>query len=134
MGNEGPDKAEEQPKIVVDEDWKAQAEAEKERLAAGADAPPGGGAAAGRGDLPPANFLTLVSSLMTQVLFALGALQDPRGGRRPADPALAKHHVDTLAMLEEKTRGNLTDEEKEALDGALYEARMAYVRVAQGGA
>ena len=43
---------------------------------------------------------------------------------------MAQEHVDTLSMLEEKTRNNLTDDEKHMLDGALYEARMRYVNVA----
>ena len=46
---------------------------------------------------------------------------------------MAKHHIDTLAVLEEKTSGNLTDEEKKLLDNALYEVRMRYVQVAQTG-
>ena len=43
---------------------------------------------------------------------------------------MAKHHIDTLAVLEEKTKNNLTPEEQRMLDGALYEARMRYVNVA----
>lgn len=141
------------PKIVVDEDWKHQAQAEKQRLAdetqkAGAGGPAAGaaGAAAGgqakgrRGaeqeerEIPPASFGTLVSGLVTQILFALGMIEDPSSGRRYRDLDLAKHHIDTLAVIEDKTRGNLTDEEKKMLDNALYEVRMAYVQVAQGSA
>ena len=43
---------------------------------------------------------------------------------------MAKHHIDTLAVIEEKTKGNLTPEEQRMLDAALYEARMRYVNVA----
>jgi len=139
MGKDEADKSKEAPKIVTDEDWKAEAEAEKAKLAeqetsgraAGAGA--GTGAAGGRSrELPAASFTTLVSSLVMQVRFALGGLQDPKSGQRYLDLPLAKHHIDTLGVLEEKTRGNLTEEEKKLLDNALYEVRMAYVQVAQG--
>ncbi len=141
MSEEGSQKPEEQPKIVVDDDWKAQAEAEKDRLAAeekakpAEPAPAAGAAGEAEGDreLPPATFLTLVNGLLSQTLFALGALQDPRTNRRFRDLGVAKHHIDTLGMLEEKTAGNLSDDEKKALDNALYEVRMAYVEAAQGG-
>ena len=127
-----------EPKIVVDEGWKSEAEAERKRLAEqetaasaeGADQ--AGRSAGGRGELPQASFATLVSGLVTQILFAVGAVADPNTGRRFRDLALAKHHIDTLAVLEEKTKGNLTGEEKQILDGSLYEVRMAYVRAAQG--
>lgn len=124
----------EEPKIVVDEDWKAQAEAEKQRLAEAEETAGEAGAAAAPGEpreLPPASFATLVSSQVTQILFALGAFADPQG-RRYRNMDLAKHHIDTLAVLEEKTKGNLTGEEKQLLDNALYEVRMAYVQAAQG--
>jgi hypothetical protein len=121
----------EKPKIVVDEDWKAQAQQEKEKLAEQEKAHPAGAAA--ERDIPPASFASLVSSLVTQILFALGGIQDPQTGRRYVDLALAKHHIDSLSVLEEKTKGNLTEEEKKLLDRALYEMRMQYVRLAQGG-
>ena len=122
------------PRIIVDEDWKAQAEVEKQRLAEQEDAAQERGAAGGEArQLPQASFTTLVSGLTTQVLFSLGAVPDPATGQRYRDLDLAKHHIDTLGVLEEKTRGNLSAEEKKLLDSALYECRMAYVRVAQGG-
>ena len=70
-----------------------------------------------------------MQSLVTQPLFYLGDLSS-RGGEPMLNLDLAKHHVDTLAVLEEKTRGNLNDEEKQLLDAALYETRMRYVSVA----
>ncbi|MCJ7543004.1 MAG: DUF1844 domain-containing protein [Phycisphaerae bacterium] len=133
---------EEKPKIVVDDDWKAQAQAEKERLGKEADAAksaapaqpgaPAAEAAAGRGrELPQADFSTLVSTLVTQIFLALGGLEDPKTKKRYVDLALARHHIDTLSVLEEKTRGNLTEDEKKLLDKALYETRMHYVQLAQ---
>lgn len=137
MAKQDPEQPQEEPKIVVDEDWKAQAQAEKQKLAdEEKEAPPPGAGAAGAAqgrEIPPASFATLVSGLVTQILFALGAVQDPQTRRRFRNLALAKHHIDTLAVLEEKTKGNLAPEEKRVLDSALYEVRMAYVQVAQGG-
>ncbi len=128
-------------KIIVDDDWKAQAQAEKQRLAqeveskasqaktageqAGMDAGPEGDR------LPEASFSALVSSLVTQILMALGGMPDPQSGKRYVDLELAKFHVDMLKVLEEKTAENLNDEEKTMLDRALYETRMHYVQVAQ---
>jgi hypothetical protein len=140
MTDEAP-KEKDKPKIVVDDTWKAQAQAEKERLAKEAEAaksaaPPqtgkAGDEAAGRErELPPADFATLVSTLVTQIFLALGGLEDPKTKRRYVDLALARHHIDMLTVLEEKTRGNLTPQEKALLDKALYETRMQYVQLAQ---
>ena len=107
--------------------------------ASAATAPPTAGPAAarqpgGRGqpaqrELPQASFATLVQSLLTQVLFYLGDLAT-RGGEPMINLDMAKHNIDTLSVIEEKTRGNLVEEEKRLLDAALYEARMRYVALA----
>ena len=120
------------PKIVADDDWKRQAQAEKEKLAHEVETPGGTGAGAAEGkEIPPASFTTLVGSLLSQVFMALGGYEDPRTKRRYIDLELAKHYVDTLAVLEEKTRNNLSEEEKKLLDRSIYEARMQYVQIAQ---
>lgn len=141
----------EEKKIIVDDDWKAQARAEKEKLAkqvesqapkasagpaGAATAAPAAGTAAEEGgeqarQLPPASFNTLVSSLVTQVFMALGGYEDPRTKKRYVDLDLAKHYIDTLVVIEQKTKGNLTDEEKKLLDQVIYECRMQYVQIAQ---
>ena len=126
------DRQREKPKIIVDDDWKAQAQAEKEKLTEQPETgeegkPPGSGPR----ELPPANFPTLVSSLVTQILYSLGGMEDPKTKKRYVDLDLAKHHIDMLSVLEDKTRGNLSDEEKKLLDQALYETRMQYVQIAQ---
>ena len=133
------DQPQEKPKIIVDDDWKAQAQAEKQKLdeeikakqEAGEAAPGAPGAEGQPRRLPPASFGTLVNSLGTQALLALGGYEDRKTKRRLVDMDLAKHQIDTLAMLEEKTKGNLTDEEKQLLDGVLYQARMQFVEFAQ---
>jgi len=109
--------------------------------ASAAAAPSAGPAAAGRQaggrgvaggaqrELPQASFATLVQSLLTQVLFYLGDLST-RGAEPMVNLDMAKHNIDTLSILEEKTRNNLSDDEKRLLDAALYEARMRYVALA----
>jgi hypothetical protein len=88
-----------------------------------------GGRTAGQREMPPATFATLVQSMVTQVLFYLGDLS-PRGAEPQVNLDLAKHNVDLLGMLEEKTKNNLSAEERNLLDAALYETRMRYVSVA----
>ncbi len=128
----------EQPKIIIDDDWKAQAQAEKEKLSekieaesATAPATEQGAAEDGPRQLPPANFATLVNSLVAQTLMTLGGVEDPETKKRYVDLDLAKHHIDMLSVIDEKTKGNLTDEEKKLLDTALYEIRMQYLQIAQ---
>ncbi|QDU71900.1 DUF1844 domain-containing protein [Mucisphaera calidilacus] len=124
----------EAPKIIVDSDWKAQAQAEKQKLAdqAKAKEETAGGAAAGApGQLPPASFETLMSSMATQALMSLGAFADRRTGQPiPPDLQMAKFHIDLLGVLEEKTKGNLSDEEAETLKMTLHELRLQFVHMA----
>lgn len=101
---------------------------------AGAGAAAAAGAAGqrqGRGEMPPANFRTLVSSTVTQAMFALGMIPDPETGRRVAMLDMARHHIDMLGVVEEKTKGNLDDEESKLLATSLYELRMNYVQLSQ---
>jgi hypothetical protein len=147
--------SEEKPSLHIDTDWKRQAQEEKKRLAdeearktkeavtmsapsaasvgVGPAAPKAGataGAARNRPEgMPAANFMTLVQSILTQILFYLGDLS-ARGSEPQVNLDMAKHQIDMLGVLEEKTRGNLSDEEKKLLDTALYETRMRYVNVA----
>ena len=121
----------EEKKIIVDEDWKHQAEKEKEVLAAKEEAEKEKAEKEkGRGPLPEGNFSGLISMLFTQTLFSLGLIQVKEGEKREPDLALAKYNIDMLDMLEEKTKGNLTDEEQKALSQTLNELRMAYVKIA----
>ena len=121
----------EKPKIIVDDDWKAQAKAEKEKLAEETKA--GKAAPQAPRELPPASFETLVSSIGTQAMFVLGMVPDPRDGQRFVDLDLAKHHIDSLVVLDAKTKGNLEDAETKLLDQTLHELRMQFVRLSQAG-
>ena len=122
------DKNQDKPKIIVDDDWKAQAKAEKAKLAEETKAPP----EAPR-EMPPANFETLLSTMATQAMFMLGMIPDPRSGQRYVDLDVAKHHIDMLAVLDEKVKGNLDQAEKTMLDQTLHELRMQYVQLSQMG-
>ncbi len=134
MGKEASQEGD-KPEIVVDEDWKSQAEVDKRKLAEVEESASTGDEAAGHDPraMPKASFGVLISSLVTQILFALGAIEDPHTQKRYLDLSLAKHNIDMLSVLEEKTKGNLTEQEKKMLDSALYEVRMAYVQAAQAG-
>jgi hypothetical protein len=117
-------------KIIVDEDWKQQAEKEKEKLAAEEEAEKQKGEHKQR-MLPKGDFAGLVSMLFTQTLFSLGFIQVKGEEKRPPDMGLAKFNIDLLEMLEEKTKGNLAEDEKQTLANTLNELRMAYVKVAE---
>ena len=120
------------PKIQVDSDWKVQAQAEKERLtklekeneAAQAGDPSGQ-------ELPEASFRTLLGTLASQAIMGLGAMADPKTGRVIIDLESAQFSIDMLQVLEEKTKGNLSDEEKDELTQVLSELRGRFVQVTQ---
>ncbi|MBN2020799.1 MAG: DUF1844 domain-containing protein [Sedimentisphaerales bacterium] len=118
-------------KIIIDEDWKQQAQKEKEVLAAAEEAEKKASEQKQRRPLPKGDFQGLVSMLFTQTLFSLGFIQVKGEEKREPDLALAKYNIDMLDMLEEKTKGNLTDDEKQVLTNTLNELRMAYVKAAE---
>ncbi len=78
-------------------------------------------------DLPEINFATFIFSLSSSVLIHLGVAPDPLSGEKRQDLALAKQTIDILKMLQEKTKGNLTDDERQLMEGILYDLRMQYV-------
>ena len=136
MSNEDPS-----PILHVDDDGKAQAQAEKAKLAEKEKAAKQQAVASGAADtnspaqgtpgqIPPADFTTLVSSIATQALFSMGAMPDPQTGQRYTNLDIARHHIDSLTVVEEKTKGNLTEDESKMLAGTLYELRQNYVQIA----
>ncbi len=141
-----PDEEPKKPKIIIDEDWKTQVDAEREALRdAESTADAGDASAADAGDtgaqtdspaqpetesagsLPPASLATLVSSLATQALAAMGGFPDAEGNPLPPNPEIASHLIDTLAMLQEKTQGNRSDEESQLLEQVVNEMRMIFI-------
>ena len=121
----------------VDEDWKKRAQAEKELDAAkftpapAAPAAPGAPAAASpRSDVKPNPlFGGLVESLASQALMFMGAMRDPMTGQAHQDFQQSQAMIEMLAMLEEKTKGNLAKEEADMLKQVLDEVRMHFVRL-----
>jgi hypothetical protein len=84
--------------------------------------------------LPPATFSFLILSLRTQTELHLGLLHfDEEDQRQGPDLGAARHSIDILAMLQEKTRGNLTIEEQRLIDNSLTELRFRYVQAAESG-
>jgi hypothetical protein len=84
-----------------------------------------------RAPLPEVNFNSLIFSLSSSVLLHLGELADPQTGEKRKDIALAKHTIDTIAMLKEKTQGNLNGEEEKFLESILTDLRWRYVKAAE---
>ncbi len=113
--------AEESKKFVVDDDWKAQARREKERLAAESDKTE---------QFPAPSFGELVNLLVMQAMVGFGLVSGPDGRRIPPHLETAKHFIDMLQVLEDKTRNNLTADEKKLMDQVLYELRLQYVQFA----
>jgi hypothetical protein len=117
-------------KIIVDEDWKAQVEAEKEAAkkqeSVSSDQRQ---QSADDVKMPPASLPLLVTTLATQALASMGQIPDPVEGKAILRLDVARHFIDTLAVLEEKTKGNLTAEEEQMLSSTLHQLRMAYVSV-----
>jgi hypothetical protein len=77
--------------------------------------------------LPEINFSTFVISLSTQALMHLGEIANPLSGKSEIDVPVAKHMIDILGMLQEKTRGNLDDGEARLMEDLLFDLRMKYV-------
>lgn len=80
--------------------------------------------------MPVIDFSMFIVSLNSSALVNLGIIDDPGTGMKTKNLAAAKQTIDILAMLQEKTKGNLTYEESEMLKHMLYDLRMIYVREA----
>lgn len=78
--------------------------------------------------LPEIDFSTFIMSLNASALVHLGVIEDPMTGKKMKNLPLGKQTVDMLRMLQEKTRGNLTEDEGKLLQGVLYDLKIAYVR------
>ncbi|QOJ00496.1 MAG: DUF1844 domain-containing protein [Phycisphaeraceae bacterium] len=140
-----PDELE--PKLIIDTDWKAQAQAEKAKLSesakqakapgspagagpggAASGAPGGAGGAAGAERL---GFEDLVSMLATQALQYMGAFPDPRTGKAVVALEYARVYIDLLGILEEKTKGNLNEREQAMMTRTAGELRLEFVELAK---
>ncbi|MCC6321749.1 MAG: DUF1844 domain-containing protein [Phycisphaerales bacterium] len=141
-----------QPKIIIDDDWKAQARREKEKLAAkereaAAKAPAPKRAEAGavggvnpgeagseseeQGDPIEMGFKELVGTFVMQALLYLGGIPDPQTGRAVVSLEHARFNIEMLMVLEHKTKGNLNEVESTELTQALAELRSRFVEVSR---
>jgi len=136
------DPSAEKPKIIIDEGWKSRVQAEKEALdrkktaqepttptpspSAEPSRPP---VEPQRGELPPATLAVLLTTLATQALVALGQLVHPESGKAEVRLDEAKHFIDSLEMLEQKTNGNRTPDESRLLDNLVHELRLTFVTI-----
>ena len=132
-----------QSKIIVDSDWKSQAQAEKAKLeqasaakkaqktpgtiGMGSDAPEGEALDENR----PIGFEDLIGMLGMQAMTYMGMVPDPQSGRSIVSVEYAKLHIDLLGILEEKTKNNLSEREKQQLTKMLAELRMSFVELSK---
>jgi hypothetical protein len=84
-----------------------------------------------RAEAPPLDFATFILSLSSSAAYYLGAYTDPTSGKTSIDLGQAKQTIDMLAILEEKTRGNLSDDEHRLLTHVLHDLRMRFVELAR---
>lgn len=140
----------EDKKIIIDEDWKSQVEAEKSAAQQSPDEPqpsesdqpsppadpvantqnpaePIAGETPADPPMPPASLGMLMSSLATEALISMGQMPHPATGQVVKARNQAKYLIDTLEVIQEKTAGNLTPEEATALGDILHQLRMAFV-------
>jgi len=134
----------------VDESWKDQAAEDKDKLAEtdaqqeGASTEPkaetpdrtSAGPEAAGGSTEQAqevevNFLNYVTSLGFQAMIFMGEIPNPVTNEVDKNLTQAKFLIDTLAMLKEKTAGNLSDQENQLLESSIYELQMKYVQIVQ---
>jgi len=78
--------------------------------------------------MPEVTFAAFIMSLNTSILFHLGEIADPETGQVLKNVELARHAIDTLVVLEQKTKGNLTEEEAELLKNILYDVKIRFVK------
>jgi hypothetical protein len=122
-------------KIIIDEDWKSQVQAEKEAAskskpaAPPPEAPP---AQSEEGDMPmpPASLELLLTMLATEALVALGQIPHPATGQAQVQRSQAQYLIDLIDVLREKTKGNLTPGEQQLIETLLHQLRLAFVESA----
>ncbi len=100
------------------------------------DEPAAGPAPSSPRDLPSIDFHTFILSLGSSALLHMGELDQPDGRESQPDLVLAKHTIDIIGMLQDKTKGNLSPPEERLIESLLYDLRLRYVeqsKTAAGG-
>jgi hypothetical protein len=80
------------------------------------------------GSMPGVDFNTFIMSMNASALYHLGAIPDPSTGEKVKNVSMAKQTIDIIAMLKEKTKGNLNEEEKNLIENILHDLRLMYVK------
>jgi hypothetical protein len=116
-------------KLYVDEDWKSQVEAEKAADAGEKQETEPATEKRPSEPLPPPSLTFLASTLYLQGAISMGLLPNPLSDKSELQLDRAKHAIDMLAMLQQKTEGNRTPEESEEIEAMLHQLRMAFVEI-----
>jgi hypothetical protein len=122
-------------KIIIDEDWKSQVQAEKEAAAksspaARPEAPAQDSENAAHMPIPPASLEMLLTMLATEAMVALGQIPHPATGQPQPDMGQAQYLIDLVEVIREKTKGNLSANEQQLMETLLHQLRLAYVESA----
>ena len=120
----------EEKKLIIDEDWKQEAKREKDILSEQEKQDKEKKTTHGRTEpLPKADFMGLVSMLATQAFFALGVIRAKEEEQKEPDLEMAQYNIDMLSILQDKTEGNLSDQESKTLEDTLHQLRMLFVQL-----
>jgi hypothetical protein len=109
-------------KIVVDDDWKSRVDRERQSSSTSDQT-----SSDQSQDYPEASFELLVTTFSMQAMAAMGVLGGPGGAQQPPDLGMAKHLIDLLGVIEEKTRGNLSQDEASMLEQMLHQLRVLFI-------
>jgi len=115
-------------KIIVDDDWKSQVEKDKHAVADDVTLGDAKSDADSFHAPPDASFETLLTMLFTQGMAALGQVPGDDSKPMPVNKVLSKYFIDTIEMLGEKTKGNLSEEETSMHSEILHAMRMMFVQ------
>ncbi len=133
MANDKEEKDQEKTFTVRDKRFSASKEEKEEPKAKQepkAEEPPKAEASAREEALPEVDFNSFIFSLSTSVLIQLGEIEDPFTQKEAKNLPLAKQTIDLIALLKEKTKGNLTPQEEKLIENILYDLKMRYVKAA----
>jgi len=108
----------------IDESWKEAVEKDKEATKQTSDS--------GTPEMPLPTFSFFITTLAIQAAVSLGQLENPATEKKEENLPQAKFIIDTLDMLKEKTKGNLSKEEETTLENILYELKMNYIAKNKG--
>jgi hypothetical protein len=126
------DNVEGEKKIIIDEDWKSRVEAEKETDRLNQQQGQAQDKAGQEEPLPEPTLSFLAGTLYLQGALALGLLPNPDPNKQPTLRInQARHAIELLSVLQQKTEGNRTAEETEAIEDMLHQLRLAFVAMTQ---